>query len=433
MSRLLFVIVLFSGFYSSGVFAKSSLEEAEASFNASQTQTQATSVLTDSEFASKCINITNTNIECNTKMSLGLDDVVQQGATCLKIKCDSSSTANSTAETQCETTRCVPLQTQADYWFGIEASTCPDPYTQALCDTATTNEGTYSEQATQCRAECKACQSKDINTADDYNNLSTCSGTYGVGYDLAVKTAKGEAKKLQRECRKYCKGNAKVGWFKKVQLLLLASSLLHLKDTNETTGTGSPTPAIVPPTPDTTKNCSLETDEKKRVICYCTQVPGFTPVGGHCVPISVPGGNPPPVGGNDGNSKDTQLLDANGLDSGDSKVGAGSGAEALSSGSAGNLDPKGIALTPAELAANANAEKAKQDAKNKSTLNDSANVSTPGQALAQAGTIAGKSSESNSAESQKDKVASDIQKKTAASLFDSLSKFIYGKYKNGAL
>jgi len=416
--------------------ALSTLEEAETEFNTTQQETQATSVTTASDFTNKCINIANANIECNTKMTLSLDDVSQQGATCAKIKCDSSSTANSTAETQCETTKCDPLA-------ALEANALTTETALTICGTvypfscstlylnAKKERIKYGLQEDQCRLECKACQSKDLNTADDYNNLSKCSGTYGVGYDLAVKPSKGEAKKLQRECRKFCNGKSKLGWVQKAQLLLLGASLLNLKKTNETTGTDSTTPVVVTPTTTPTTDCALETDEKKRVICYCKDVPGYKYVDGKgCLPTTVAGSEKDPYTGSNNNT----TFNADGTTSADgSTKGTGAnGADSSSSGAGGGLGTTGDASPTAGLTANASNEKAKQDAKNKSMLNDSANGKIPGQVVAQAGTVAGRSSESNFVEPQKDKVASDIQKKTVG-LFDSLSKFIYDKYKNGTL
>lgn len=396
-------------------------------------QTAATEASAETEFQKTCITFTDTDVECNTKTVLaGVTSTMTQDKVCKSIKCDASSSSMSAAETQCETQSCVPLMTLKETAQTCMEGTCTNPYTAAICKICTQQFTDYQAQETQCRSDCKNCQSRDINTSDDYNNKSVCGGTYGTSYDTAIKSAKANGLKKQKACIKYCKGKSKLNWAKILGITAVAGALATLATDTQDTGSSDSTTTN---TPGPYGDCSLKTNEKERTICYCKEVPGYDYVDGKgCIPTGLGaspltgngGGSKPGSFGSDPNKLGSTTEDSNsGYGSSDTDMAASTSTGGT--GSAGSLG--GSSGSGAD-----SGKKKDQKGQGYGSSDSGRSPSEQGGYGAQQGAYgsggSGSMNDSASADMGSAKEVTDILKKDA-SLFETISEKLNEKYKGG--
>lgn len=427
----LFLCFLMLSFWTLSSFGKDSTQQVlEESVDTTMQGVMQTTTTTETDFVKKCVNIPNTNVECDTKKNTA------SKKSCIKLKCDASNSMVESAEVECETTSCDPINAQVQAaqaekatWDGCSAV----PYTALVCKAkAALTQIRITELQTReqtCRAECQACKARDLNDSDDYNNKSVCGGTYGVSYDTAISSAKAEAAKLEQECRTFCKGKEKLNWVQTTSLVLLGANLLNTKDTTEKTGDNKSGAGAG-------ENCALKTDETARTICYCSQVAGYTYAEGKgCVPTDTTGAPYSPSGDGASPGGANPLLSA--YSQADIKASTKTGGIEAGSSEQGQ-GKTGAPNAGAPSAQAGDQAESQKENRNKESSNLGSNSLSPaggGQEMQTPPTAqdAGSSDDSDTDSINLKAKASDIAKQKAKSPFEEISTFLSNKYNAGGL
>ncbi len=414
--------------YTPNLTGQGILDKTAAQVGETAEQTSVTLTEAELEFKSTCIVMSDPTVECNT--------AVGGAKICTAIRCDASQSAISTAYTACMTL-CTALEAKAKTAASLAATYSKTPWTYGLALFYKAQASSFTQQATQCNTECTGCQTSDNNATDQYANSSVCAGgQYAAKYNAEIKTAKANALKKEKKCRKFCSGKSKLNWTKIMGIVAVTSALTSLASNTQDKGSDDETDNNTnepPPSGD----CSLKTNEVERVKCYCESVPGYeyssdkgcVPTGLGTTTLGESGGSKPSTfsgnlaAGTTKTEGSSGSSDTAGSSDGSSASGAGSGAGGLAGAEGGASGKKDDAKKLGTASGGASS------GRTGSTGGGTAGV---GGAEGSYGSGSVSTNDAPSVDAGVKKPVTDILKKEE-SLFDSIQKVLIKKYETGTL